>query len=939
MNELGISLVWLAAQVTLLCTATAAIYLVARRRHPAAGATAALTGLLLSALLTLGVFSPWPHWSLRSDSRDQPIMGATGSASDAASWSHQQSNQSAASDAGTASTPGAKSDADLESPAAAALSAFWQGVRRELTQPSTQPANAPFRWPAWLAVSLVLAMLIGAMRLIAGWISVRGCIRRSRPIGDRSLNETLDVLRAELGCRRHVELRESHDVASAATVGWRKPLILLPPDWRGWSDRERRAVLAHELAHVTAGDAATWLAAQVGLLLHFYHPLEHWLTHRLRLEQELAADALAARLTGSSQTYLTTLAELAVRQPDRRIAWPARAFLPTRGTLLRRIEMLRDTKTPPLRSSMLRRGTVITLTLAAGVFVAGLRPPQAQQALAQQRAAGAQGAAKPQAGEESGFNLENVPASTIALLGMRPAKLIERPEIRPLAALIDESLQSDKTGIFSKDVDQLLVGVVGGQELYAEPPSPPTQVIEIRMTQPTDFSKYIETLRSGQIVFDAVVEYEVNEAPSGRRSALKVEGNRKDEPSPHAQMAFRPDERTLLIGSIAVLSGILNSKREGRKELVWSDRFDSVSRGEVGVVWDVSAVRSMIQQSFERRPDPFVGMFAPLWQKTDLVIGGAKVDDRLTLTVNGWAASAEDAARLEKTLAALVPFATGLLETAKASAKQGPPEMQAMLGQSFGLAQQALDDMKVQTTGDRVTVTVDGDAGSVATLAAAMLPALQQAREAARRTRSMNNLKQIGLAMHNYHDTFGHFPPPVLYGSSGNGKSKHPHSWRVAILPFVDQAALYNLYNFDEPWDSEHNLKIAAQVPAVFRSPNDDSGSTNAAYYVLVGENTAVGDKPEPDGNPTKGNALSTFTDGTSNTILVVEAKRDIPWTKPEDIPYSADADLPQLGGWTDRGFLAGLADGSVRFISENIGEKTLRALITRNGQEVLGNF
>src|SRR5690606_20270540 len=204
-------------------------------------------------------------------------------------------------------------------------------------QTPATPTNRPQRWTAWLAGAILLAMALGAIRLLAGWLAVQRCLKRSTHLDPDALTQTLQILCAELGERRTVALRESNEITSAATIGWRRPVILLPTGWRDWSHNQQRIVLAHELAHVHASDAATWLAAQVGLLLHFYHPLVHWLAHRLRLEQELAADAVAARLTGSPQSYLASLAELAVRQPDRPLAWPARAFLPTRGTLLRRI--------------------------------------------------------------------------------------------------------------------------------------------------------------------------------------------------------------------------------------------------------------------------------------------------------------------------------------------------------------------------------------------------------------------------------------------------------------------------------------------------------------------------------------------------------------------------------------------------------------------------
>ena len=115
-----------------------------------------------------------------------------------------------------------------------------------------------------------------------------------------ALIDTVEILRAEMNCLKHVEVRTSADLATPATIGWKRLLILLPEDWRTWTDDERRAVLAHELAHVCRGDFFTGLLAQLSLALQFYHPLAHWLAARLRLEQELAADAWSARLSGGN---------------------------------------------------------------------------------------------------------------------------------------------------------------------------------------------------------------------------------------------------------------------------------------------------------------------------------------------------------------------------------------------------------------------------------------------------------------------------------------------------------------------------------------------------------------------------------------------------------------------------------------------------------------
>ena len=139
---------------------------------------------------------------------------------------------------------------------------------------------------------------------------------------------------------------------------------------------ERRAALAHELAHICRHDFLTGLVAQVSLSLHFYNPLAHWLTARLRLEQELAADAWGALLSGGNQSYVTTLAQMALRRDGRAPSWPARAFLPSRATFVRRIEMLRNARR--VRHAPLPR-VVRLLTIGVlcslGLLVTAVRTP------------------------------------------------------------------------------------------------------------------------------------------------------------------------------------------------------------------------------------------------------------------------------------------------------------------------------------------------------------------------------------------------------------------------------------------------------------------------------------------------------------------------------------------------------------------------------------
>lgn len=216
---------------------------------------------------------------------------------------------------------------------------------------------------------------------------------------------------------------------------------------------------------------------------------------------------------------------------------------------------------------------------------------------------------------------------------------------------------------------------------------------------------------------------------------------------------------------------------------------------------------------------------------------------------------------------------------------------------------------------------------------ALLLPAVQQAREAARRSQCKNNLKQIGLALHNYHDAYGMFPPAFIADENG----KPMHSWRVLILPFLDQQALFQQYDFSEPWDGPNNSRILnTRVPVYACPSHPGNGATTTAYTAVFGENCIFrGSESVP---------IREITDGTSNTILVAETKgANIPWSKPEDI------NVDQLGpavigpnGLSSHhtgGFHVLMADGAVRFVSENINRQVLSALFTRSGGEVVGDF
>src|SRR5262249_48944762 len=147
------------------------------------------------------------------------------------------------------------------------------------------------------------------------------------------------------------------------------------------------------------------------------------------------------------------------------------------------------------------------------------------------------------------------------------------------------------------------------------------------------------------------------------------------------------------------------------------------------------------------------------------------------------------------------------------------------------------------------------------------------------------------------------------------------YSWRVLILPYLDEQALYNQFHLDEPWNSPHNKQLISRMPSIYAPVRRRAGLGETYYQVLVGRGTAF------EGNQSIG-LPGDFPDGTSKPIWVVEGGEPVPWTKPDDVDYDPDKPLPPLGGLFRDGFNCVLADGSVRFIPRQTREETIRAMI-----------
>jgi hypothetical protein len=185
------------------------------------------------------------------------------------------------------------------------------------------------------------------------------------------------------------------------------------------------------------------------------------------------------------------------------------------------------------------------------------------------------------------------------------------------------------------------------------------------------------------------------------------------------------------------------------------------------------------------------------------------------------------------------------------------------------------------------------------------------------------------LAVANYHETYGCFPPAYIAGRDG----KPMHSWRVLILPFLEQQALYNAYKFDEPWNGPHNRKLASQIGTIYlRSGLDSNQSQTTSFVAVVGPQTVwPGSQPK---------SYKDVADGTHNTLMIVEVPDgQFLWMEPKDLEF--DSMSFKINDGSGRGLGSRLggarvvsADGAVRTLPNDFDANKLRAMLTANGGE-----
>ncbi|WP_010583692.1 DUF1559 family PulG-like putative transporter [Schlesneria paludicola] len=257
------------------------------------------------------------------------------------------------------------------------------------------------------------------------------------------------------------------------------------------------------------------------------------------------------------------------------------------------------------------------------------------------------------------------------------------------------------------------------------------------------------------------------------------------------------------------------------------------------------------------------------------------------------------------------------------------PQTKAFIGSGTGLLSLLTPSRE---TDQLVLSLTDANHGASRLMNEIATPLLNLMETNNRRFQTKNHLKRIGLAMHNYHDLHNAFPAAAVVSNDG----KKLLSWRVLILPFLDQKELFDEFHLDESWDSEHNRKLIKRMPDVFVSSNitrDQRASGKTTFLVPIADKTLFA--------TSEGNAIKQITDGTSNTIMVVDSNSDtaVAWTRPDDLVIDFKQPLKELSGQADGRIWALFCDGSVRAISDKLDAETMRRLFQINDGEAMGEF
>ncbi len=514
------------------------------------------------------------------------------------------------------------------------------------------------------------------------------------------------------------------------------------------------------------------------------------------------------------------------------------------------------------------------------------------------------------------LDLAFIPDDAVAALVAHPRRMLTSPQASLWPTEVFSALGKKEVGFDPLELEQV-IGVAG----LPQGGGPPPVGAILRFRQPVNAVSMSE-----KIVPDGT-----DEKVEGRSARLATS---KFEPS----IVFA-DERTVLIANPQDLSWMLAAKPgDGPLHKLLQSADDSPTATAYLAMEPMRPLLAGVLPMMQRSAPPMFSDLFDLPMTVDTVQLSANVAgesaNNLRLDLKLEAADATTAGNVATVIQRALQDARSLLMLQAAGVVSDDPEnrelKEATMKYLNRLGDAVSATLEPKHTGNYVSMKTDLKAGvaEAGVLTGLLLPAVSSARDAARRAQSQNNLKQIALSLHNHHSARREFPPNASYDAHG----KPLLSWRVHMLPYLEEQALYDQFHLDEPWDSEHNKKLIEKMPAVYQHPKfNQPGKT--LYQAIVGKGAAFEEKD--------GTKIRSFTDGTSHTILVVEIvpAKAVEWTKPADWEFDPEKqiDMNDFGGLMPGNvFNVAFADGSVRALSRSLDPETLKAMFTRNGGEVV---
>jgi hypothetical protein len=373
----------------------------------------------------------------------------------------------------------------------------------------------------------------------------------------------------------------------------------------------------------------------------------------------------------------------------------------------------------------------------------------------------------------------------------------------------------------------------------------------------------------------------------------------------------------VLVGAPATLDRYASLAKRSRADLMGPlDKLASEGAVVAIVFCPGPDFRRVVRELWPELPFPFAplkGELADRWLHAEFAANASpQFNPRFVLQ-----AADDQSAELFADLMRKLPTSVAALMHSAQGAQQAGADLIAIL-----------QTLRTQREGARVAVTVPVDQTQLTKLQSGISDAIYRSLESSRRAKRFNQFKQLTIGMQNYADVNKHLPPAAICDADGRALL----SWRVAILPFIDETGLYKQFHLDEPWNSRHNRTLIEKMPAIYADPDPKLSQLaregKTTYQVPVG--------PETIFHKSAGTSFREISDGTSRTITLVEVEppQAAVWTQPED--WNVDLQNPLRGvERTDRPiFIAGFADCHVSAIPVTVDPAKLRAQLTRAGGE-----